>query len=158
MFNNTDMPYVKAVQVTTPAAGAEWSLTGPGQGLWRVVGLRAQFVASAAVATRIPSLVIGTSDGSVIECGSTGTITAGQTHRYSAFAGSANMAGTGSLHQWGLPTDGVLLLPGFTLSSSTEAIDVGDQWSAVRALVVEYPTGPIWRLTPDVATIIEPKA
>lgn len=157
MFNTVDVPYIKAVQVTQPAAGAEFSLTAPGQGLWRIVSLRAQFVASAAVATRIPSLILGTSDGGVAEFGSTGTITAGQTHRYSSFSGSPNMAGAGNLHLWAFPTDGALLLPGWTLTSSTEAIDVGDQWSIVRALVVEYPTGPALRLTPDVPYFAEVK-
>lgn len=158
MFGNTDVPYVRPITIANPAPGAEFSLTAPGQGIWRIVGLRATIVASAAVATRIPSLTLVTSDGVVAEYGSTGTITAGQTHRYSAFSGSPNMAGTGSLHLWAFPTDGALLLPGFALTSATEAIDVADQWSLIRALVVEYPTGPQWRLTPDVATIIEPKA
>lgn len=157
MHDHQDVPYVKAVNVATPGAGAEFSLSGPGQGLWRVLSLRARLVASAAVATRVPTLLVGTSDGTVAQLVGTGSVAAGATADWSGFCGSVNVAGATAVHQWQFPTDGVLLLPGFTLSSLTAAIDVADQYSLVRALVVEYPTGPQWRLTPDVSAFIEPR-
>lgn len=157
MFNTLDVPYLKAVQVATPAAGAEFVITGPGQGIWRVIALRAVLTTSATVATRIPGLTYGTSDGLVGHTAGLGTVAASLAASWSGFAGSPNTAGAGVVHQWAVPTDGYLLLPGWTLSSLTAAIDATDQWSLVRALVVEYPTGPDKRLTPDVAYFTETK-
>lgn len=157
MHDHQDVPYVKSVVVTQPVVGAEFSLSAPGQGSWRVLSLRAHLLASAAVATRVPTLLVTSSDGIVAQLVGTGSVAAGAAADWSAFSGSANVAGATAVHNWSFPTDGVLLLPGFTLSSLTAAIDVGDQWSLVRALVVEYPTGPLWRLTPDVSTFAEPR-
>lgn len=157
MYNAVDTQYVKAIQVANPAAGADWSITAPGIELWRVIGVRGLLTTSATVATRVPSLVLGTADGNVAQAAGVGTIAASLAAVWSGFSGSPNSAGGGLAHQWAMPTDGFLLLPGWTLSSSTALIDATDQWSLVRALVVAYPTGPVERLTPDVYTIREPK-
>jgi len=157
VHDHQDVPYVKSVVVANPAPGADFSLAAPGQGSWRVLSLRAHLLASAAVATRVPTLLVTGSDGIVAQLVGTGSVAAGAAADWSGFAGAGNVAGATAVHQWSFPTDGVLLLPGFTLSSLTAAIDVADQWSLVRALVVEYPTGPLWRLTPDVSMFVEPR-
>lgn len=158
MFGNTDVPFVRPVQIPSPAAGADFTVTAPGQGIWRVVGLTAVLTTSAAVANRIPSLVINGSDGRLAQLVGTASLAASLAATWGTFPGAVAVAGAVSLHQWPMPTDGVVLLPGFSLASLTAAIDAADQWSLIRALVVEYPTGPTWRTTPDVPTFIEPKA
>ncbi len=150
MFNNVDAPLVRGLVVANPAAGADFTITAPGHGTLRVTGLRALFTASAAVANRIPSLIVSTGDGDVIVSPSGAAITAGLAVSLSAYEGSAPSGAAAGPQLWGFPSAGVTLLPGWRLRASTAAIDVGDTWTLIRASVVEYPTGPNVRLTPDV--------
>lgn len=155
MFDNVDVPYVRTIPVANPAAGSDWLLTGPGQGVWRVVGFSALFTASAAVANRVPTLRLSTSDGTLATAPSGAAITAGLAVTLSSFPGAAPFGVAAGPQLFASPTDGWVLLPGWQLQVVTTAIDVADQWSAIRALVVEYPTGPNRRLTPDVYAINE---
>ena len=105
----------------------------------------------------MPSLTWATGDGDISTTPSLAAVTAGLTFRYSIFQDSEGLTGAGTFRLLSAPAEGILLLPGWTLRSNTEAIDVGDQYSLIRGLVVEYPTGPTLRQTPDVYTIIEEK-
>jgi hypothetical protein len=156
VFNNVDVQYVRGIQVLPPAAGAEFSVTAPGQGTWRVVALSAVLTASAAVANRLPALTWNTSDGMVASSPATAAVTAALSTRFSALAGAIGAGVAAGPQLWATPTDGFVLLPGHSLASVTAGLDAADQWSAIRLLVVEYPTGPNIRLTPDVASFLEP--
>lgn len=156
-MQNADVAYLKQVTIANPAAGADWRHTCPGQGVHRVVAMRAVLTTSAAVANRAVALVLsdGTDDFATIPAGA--AIAASQTGVVSTIPGAPGVGATNGPLLLPSPTDGFLLLPGWSLRTATGAIDVADQWSAVRLWVVEYPTGPTTRQTPDVPTIYEPR-
>lgn len=155
MFTNVDVPYVRTLSRPNPGAGAEFTITAPGQGAWRITSLRALFTASAAVASRVPSLILANSEGDCAIIPPSAAVTAGLAVSLSAYSGSQPFGAAAGPQLWGFPTDGVTLLPGWTLRSSTALIDVGDAWTLIRFTAVEYPTGPHLRLTPDVPYITE---
>lgn len=152
-----DVAFPKQVRVDNPAAGADWRYTCPGQGIQRVVAMRAVLTTSAAVANRAVALVLsdGTDDFATIPSGA--AIAASQTGVVSSIPGAPTVGAANGPLLLSAPTDGFLLLPGWSLRTATALIDVADQWSAVRLWVVEYPTGPTTRQTPDVPTIFEPR-
>jgi hypothetical protein len=64
------------------------------------------------------------------------------TRGYSAWEGSVSEAAISGDGILGFPTNGLLLPIGNTLQSSTLAIQATDQYSAIVALVEEFPSGP----------------
>ncbi len=156
-MNSNDVPFLKIVTLANPAAGADWRHTCPGNAIHRVVAARALLTASAAVANRLPSLVL--SDGSDDFAASpvTTAVTAGLAVPISTFPGAPAGGALLTALTVASPTDGWQLLPGWSLRVATVALDVADQWSAIRLWVVEYSTGPNQRRTPDVPTFDEPR-
>lgn len=146
-----NVPYQRVALVTAPAAGAEFALTAPGNGLWRVLSIAFRLVASAAVANRTVTLVAD--DGSSVWFRSAPTIqqTAAQTVDYGAYAGGAPGGVSGVAGSMPLVQDGLWLQPGWRLRSITSGIDALDQYSAIVALVEEFPSGPEteWAPTSD---------
>jgi hypothetical protein len=144
----TNTPYQKIVKVADPAAGAEFALTAPGNGLWRVLSVGFRLVTSAVVANRTAALVAD--DGTDIFFRTNASLqqAASLTVDYGAFAGasSGGFAGVAGLSP--LIQDGVWLQPGWRLRTVTGAIDATDQYSRIVALVEEYPTGPGTEWTP----------
>lgn len=153
--NQSDVPFLKQVTQAAPAVGADWRYTGPGQGIQRIVAMRGVLTTSAAVANRLVSLVLsdGTFDYATVP--SPAAITASKSGVVSTVPGAPSVGAADGPLLYPSPTDGWLLLPGWSIRASTTAIDVGDQWSAVQLWVVEYPTGPFSRQTPDLAAIYE---
>lgn len=154
-MNGNDVAFLKQVRVDNPAAGADWRHTCPGQGVQRIVALRAVLATSVAVANRLPSLVIsdGTDDFATIPAGA--AIAASLSGVVSTLPGAPSVGAAGGPLLLPSPTDGFVLLPGWSIRSSTALIDVADQWGSICLWVVEYPTGPTTRQTPDVPTIFE---
>lgn len=121
-----------------------------------MVGLSGLLTTSAAVANRLPSLQLSTSDGIVAAAPAGAAITASLATRLSSFPGAGATGVAAGPQLWATPSQGWLLLPGWSLQVVTAGIDAADQWSAIRAEIVEYPTGPNTRLTPDVTYFSEP--
>ncbi len=157
MDSATDVPYLRQVTVTNPAAGVDWRHTCPGQGIQRIVALRALFTASAAAANRIPAFVLSDGADDFATSPLLTAITANLATVISTWPGAGAIGPAAGPQTFGSPHDGWMLLPGWSLRPVTAAIDVADQWSAIRLWVVEYPTGPDVRVTPDVAMFSEPK-
>lgn len=156
-MNANEVPYLRPVTVPNPAVGADWRHTGPGQGVQRVVALRALLTASAAVANRLVSLVLSDGTDDFAASPLTTAVTAGLAVPVSTFPGAQAGGALTTVLTAAAPTDGWMLLPGWSIRAATTALDVGDQWSAIRLWVVEYPTGPSMRRTPDVPTFDEPR-
>lgn len=120
--------------VAQPAAGADWSVTVPAGVLWELLAVRGLFTASAAVANRVPVLGFGSEGVTAAQVPVAANITAGQ-------AITVTWAQVGAALAFGLfqivPLPRVILEPGDTIGTATGAIDVGDQWSAVRLWLVE---------------------
>ena len=124
----------RMLAIAQPTVGAELTFTVPYGVLWELVSLVGTFTASAVVATRRPALQV--SDGSTVgvRVPANTNATASQAIRYSWSQDVANVA---------VGTDGSTAIPhlilesGWIVSSSTLAIDVGDQWSGLASLVYE---------------------
>lgn len=157
MDSRIDVPYLKQVTVISPAVGTDWRHTCPGQGIQRIIAIRALFTAAAVAVTRLPALVLSDGSDDYATVPASAGVTTGLATVFSAFPGSTTFGVAAGPQLWATPADGWLLLPGWSLRTLTGAIDAGDQWSAIRLWLAEYPTGPEVRLTPDVHTFSEPK-
>lgn len=122
---------VDRILVATPAAGAEWSVTLPGNQIWEVRSITATLVTSAAVATRRPSLVIDDQTTTFMRLVSGITSAASLTTVWSWVNGyDLETGASGSAVTDPFPAD--LTLPaGHRIRSVTAAIDVADQWSSI---------------------------
>jgi hypothetical protein len=147
-------PLLRLITVPTPAAGAEFVVKAPGEGLWRMISIAAIFTASAAVANRRPSLLADDQTDVYWAAESTVDIAAAAAVRVCAYTGAVGAGLTGVLTNLPLPTEGLILQPGYRLRSSTALIDVADQWSAVRAQVMEYPNGPDYETLPGPSILL----
>lgn len=154
----TKMPttYYRIVQVAQPAAGAEFSFAAPGSEFWMMYNLTFRFVASAAVANRLVHLIADDQTDVYFRTPTNQIVAAAGDNRYVGFGGAPLQAAIGGEVLFPLPHPGLLLPPGYRLRSSTDAIDVADQYSAIRALVQVFPQGPADEFLPTVDTQIEP--
>lgn len=143
------------VPVTQPAAGADWTLSVTGQGIWVVRSIVCQLLTSAVVATRAVTMIVTDSSNTYFRTVAGATQAASLTRRYAGYAGSAGGIPQGTVIPVGWPTDGVVLTQGSTLQSVTEAIDPADQWSQVVALIEEIPAGFGERYVPGSYTFLE---
>lgn len=122
------------VGVPQPAAGADWSVPVPAGHLWNVLSILATLTTSAVVATRIPRLIFGDGVATFLDVPPFAGEAASLTRRYVWVpAGQGYTTGNGILS----PLPEVPLGTGWTLATTTDAIDVADQWSAIKLAVVD---------------------
>lgn len=127
-------------RVDQPTAGADWTVTAPGNAVWRITSFNARLVTGAAVADRIPTLRAGTPavDWLVVEANQAQP--ASTTVDHCGHTGSRNVNATGFVFAYGLPAQGLLLRPGNRLRMVTTNVQAADQWSAIALLIDEIPT------------------
>lgn len=132
-----DLPWRRSrivVPVTSPAAGADWSLVVPAGHAYRILSAMAVLTTSATVANRVPRLVYN--DGAVdyLFVPPIASLAAGATARYSWFehAGGQNVGNGQSIS---IPTE--VLEAGGVLKVNTTALDATDQWSAIFVRVLD---------------------
>jgi hypothetical protein len=154
----TKMPtsFYQIAQPPAPAVGAEFTFKVPGGEFWRVIAVHYRFVASAAVANRLSHLIADDATDPFWRVATNQIVAAAGDNRYTGFAGAPLQAAVGSVVLFPLPTSGLLLPPGYRLRSATDAIDVGDQYSAIRAHVQVFPQGPVDEWLPTVDTQVKP--
>lgn len=129
---------VRPVFIASPAAGAEWSFVVPGGVTWEVIAVRAAFVTSAVVATRIPELDFTDADAKILgRIPPPATQVASTSTNILWNRGFGDHLNSGGISGAALPFD-LPLSSGYTLRSNTFAIDVGDQWSAIVLFVREW--------------------
>ena len=127
--------------VPTPAAGADWTITVPGSGeFWEIVAVRARFVTSSAVANRFLTFNVKDNVGNIVYQSAFGTaqtasITEGVVLSPQYVTVSGDVSSTKIVT---LPLPEGPYLPGFTINSSTVAIDTGDQWSQIAVWFKQY--------------------
>lgn len=154
MSTKAPVSFYRPVTITNPAAGAEFIIQPPGGAFWRVVGLAFRLVTDANVADRNVNLSLNDQTDTYTECRSGVDQAASLTGRYSAFPGASPGGFAITLVNIALPEGGALLQPGHRLTSRTVNIQVGDQYSLIRALVQEFPQGPGDEWLPTVDTQI----
>lgn len=154
MTTKAPVSYYRLVTISDPAPGSEFAIVAPGQGIWRVVSVAWRLVTSAAVADRNVNLVADDQTDIYLQSRSGVDQSAGLTGTYGAFAGAAPGGFPATLINLALPNDGLILQPGHRLRSRTVNIQAADQFSLIRALVQEFPQGPIVEWLPTVSTQI----
>lgn len=144
-------PYAKIITVASPAVATEISIPAPGQGLWRVISLAFRLVTDANVANRAVQLFADDGTNVWWRASAAAVQAAGTTVDHGAFAGAATSTLTGTVATLALPSEGLWLEPGWRLRTITANIQAGDQYSAIAALVEEFPNGPREQWSPTVA-------
>jgi hypothetical protein len=135
-------PFIKVVQIPNPAAGAEFSIRAPGEGLWRIMSLAYTLTTDVNAANRAQSLVAD--DGTSVYFSTDSTVfhVASTARGYSAWEGAVGVTAISGDVILSFPTRGLVLPAGHTLRSLTTAIQVGDQYSGIAVQVEEFPNGP----------------
>lgn len=127
------------VPVASPGAGLEWSLTVPAGHLYQVHSIFAILTTSAVVAARFARLILGDGVAPFLEVPPFASQAASLAWRYS-------WADVSVAYQAGLSQLGVIppttLEAGWTIGSSSVAIDPGDQWSGIRIGVLDVTIRP----------------
>lgn len=139
LYGKTDGPgLIRSITGATPSAGAEISETVPAGARWELLTFLATFTASAAAATRNPTLRMD--DGALIyfTAGDINSLTAGQAFKYCWSTGGAYSATAPRSTFAGAIPIGLRLAAGHRIRTLTATIDVGDQYSAIQYLVREW--------------------
>ncbi len=131
-------PNLRSLTVPNPAAGADWSQVVPHDVNWKLVAVTYIFTASAIVANRAPRLELADTLGIMLWRGESANVQVASTAI--TYVGSAK--GDPQL----LDPNRAILTPvdfwlprNFILRTATGSIDAGDQFSAIRLFVEEWP-------------------
>lgn len=155
MSTKSPVGYYRTVLVPTPAVGAEFVMTSPGQGTWVVLSLAWVLATAVGGSDRTVTLIADDQTDvwfrSLSGVSQAGAVTA----NYGAFPGVFSGGFATSLVNIALPSEGLVLLPGNRLRSSTPNLAAGDQFSAIRAQVREYPMGPEFEWLPTSTVQVE---
>lgn len=141
-------PYLRVISVTSPAAGAEWTLRPAGDVIWCVLSVRFRFVTDANVAGREVALMADDGTTSFWQTAVDGGQAASLTADHATVPGANNYGGANIFRPLAFPANGLWLAPGYRLRSATANIQAGDQFSQVAAQVQEFHTGPNANLVP----------
>lgn len=132
---------LRSITGTTPAAGAEVSETVPTGARWEVLAFRTLLTTSATVINRLVELVLDDGALEYFRSGTSGQQAAtiqGQ-HSFSQGWGIASFDGNANWAQT-LPV-GLRMGAGHRLRTTTNNLQVGDQYSLVQYLVREWIEG-----------------
>lgn len=130
--------FITEIASANPAAGAELTLTVPDGELWHVKAISTHFTTDANVADRVPHFVFTGPGGLLI-------------HTWAAAVFAASEAAFISCAQWGnisgvsnmddfrieMPSD-IWLPPASTITSVTQNLQVGDDYTAMVVLVEKF--------------------
>jgi hypothetical protein len=127
----------RAIAIPQPAAAADIVATVPATVVWEVKALQFQLTTSAAVANRVPHLVIKDSLGlAIYNFPSIQNQQGGSVYQYSAGISGVAVAFDNAV-TWVLPYVS-RMLPNWTIGTLTTGLQGGDQWANVNLLVEEW--------------------
>jgi hypothetical protein len=130
----------RVITGTAPAAGAEIAETVPTGATWLLKMLVATLTTSATVANRFPNLLIDGGGSAAFISDPPAALAASQARNYTAGGGTTRLGIVSNADMWAFPTD-VLLGAGSRWRTSTNNIQVGDQWAAPIYVVEEWLEG-----------------
>lgn len=122
------------VAVPAPAAGADWTVKVPGGHLWRPLSILAVLTSSAVVATRAVRLQYFDGVQTFGDWPAFTTQVASLGRRY-VFGWGVSGVAIGNAIESYMPD--ITLQESWQLSSLTDAIDVGDQWTGIFINVID---------------------
>lgn len=135
--NNSGRGAIRSITGSTPAAGAEFSVTVPTGAQWRLQSLIASLTTSAAVANRAPTLVIDDGVNVVMQSTVSAVQVASTTGALTWAEGFFRANFLGTTQGASLPFD-MILLAGFRIRSVTGLLQAADQYTAPQMLVQEW--------------------
>jgi hypothetical protein len=146
---------LRVVRVPNPAAGSEVAISPNTGGLWIVRSLVATFTADATIANRDVTVVAD--DGTTVWFQTPGrtAVAAAGVATFVGHSGSVGSAGAAGIQVLDMPAGGLLLLPGYRLRTITTNLQAGDAFSAIVALVDDWPLGPSLRFRPVPGYVVE---
>lgn len=147
------VPYYRVLPLANPAAGADFTITGPGQGGWRLISVRFRLTADATVAGREPALIADDGTTAFFQTVVRGGHSAGATQDYGTVPGAFDGGGADPFRGMPWPEKGIWLEPGWRVRSSILNLQAGDQISNIGFVVEEFPTGPLGVWLPTVARV-----
>jgi hypothetical protein len=122
------------VRGAAPAAGADWSFVVPAGHVYRVISLYASLVTAVAVANRVVQLVASDGVASFLTIAPAAVQAASLTYGYAWWEHAPGaLVGTGQA----IPLVPLVLEAGWSLASSTTAIQAADQWGAPALHVID---------------------
>lgn len=133
--------YVYGFSQSAPAVGVDQAVTVPNNTRWRVRAAWCQLTASAGVANRDVTIVIGVGGTWTWQATSLAAVTASQVVIFSIGAVTPYTELLGTFQILPIPPDIVLQYSSFGsggMSTVTTNLQAGDQWSAIRMLVEEW--------------------
>lgn len=130
---------LSAIQITGITTGHDWIVDVPTNARWRIQCVTAQLVTSAVVANRLPQLVVEIAGFNVLFVPAPASIAAGKTVQLSWQPGGTVQSDAQPAYAAPLP-DGLVLgsTPTAVLSSLTQNIQAGDQWTGVQVAFEEW--------------------
>lgn len=139
ILNSTEGPgRLRTVAVSNPGAGADWSLTVPTNGQWRISSLNAQLaIANAGVARIVRIQILGAGGQLVWQSAAQQTGAINTTVQVSAAPGQVTTVVDTTTLNIAIP--GLTLMNGtHVIRTSTSNINAGDQWSNIAVQVEEW--------------------
>lgn len=129
---------LRSITGTVPGAGAEISEAVPAGARWKLLSFFATLTTAAAVANRVPMLIIDDGAHTLMESSQMGQQAASLAWDYVWAPGDQSQAsGNRLLVTSGLQHE-VWLGAGFRIRTNTSGIQAADQWSAVQYEVLEW--------------------
>lgn len=119
------------------AAGATYTLTAPGDRVYRLIAGIYTFTTSAVVATRHTALFLLDTDSNQYGDYRANSQTAASTTSQYSLSQNVPSTGVGIAHL----VPNILLYPGWSWQLTADALDTGDQFTGVRFLIEEFPVG-----------------
>jgi hypothetical protein len=136
--------FIQAYTPANPALGADFTITTNGPGRVRIASLTALLTTSAVAGNRVPSFTVtDNAPGTLVYAvQDTAAILASTKVRYSVVPGGTNVRGAGAIATeqditMPLPSP-ILTWSTFGVSSVTQGILGGDQWSAITMITEEW--------------------
>lgn len=123
--------------VANPVAGADWVFTPSTLTRFKVRAVRAVLATSAAVANRIPGLLLKSGASQAAEIPPNNVAVAGTSYNMVGINGPGYFAAVTTINLWPLPVDFVMT-PSQSLSSQTTSIQAADQWSGINIYGEEW--------------------
>jgi hypothetical protein len=132
----------KLVPVPTPAAGADWSTTVPGQGSWLVQAFVATLTNAVAAANRFPAVSLTDGNSEYFRAPLSAAVIASTVLNASGAIGFLPAAVNVTLGPSAVGLPQIILPPGSVFRVVTTNLQAADQWSAIALYVFEMPYGP----------------
>lgn len=149
MTDRTEQIHRRPHRVANPAVGAEFTITPNTAGHWRIIGLVFTLVTSAAIANRNVSFSITDGTARTFKQVTASNQAASLSFDYVAYPQATPTPVTNDTVVMQLPPDGLWLPKGWSLTSLTALLDVGDQYSGIVVDIQEIPDGPDWVAEPS---------